>query len=272
MSAKKKDLATELIEDLLGDESSHPSAEPPQLSELDISKSSPDETIKIGVAPKSQKSLNFDVSVKTSVGRYAVRKGSSVQAGSEAQLLQVENLRVAQQKILDLEDELARLRQENEEVVAAAESLRKENEDLSSRNEQATHKLGGLKESIAEEKEILDQSSKAKDRELKELRIKVGEFEARLSSNLQKIRVRERELENRLELVKMESSALTRNKDEMLLDLKRQIDQLNHELENYRNKMQELNKKVQDKQELLRRTVKALRLAMSLLESEESQS
>src|SRR4029077_10296116 len=91
----------------------------------------------------------------------------------------------------------------------------------------------------------------------------------RISTNIQKIRVRERELENRLELVKMESAAVIRNKDEMILEHKRNIDQLNLELNNYRTKNQELNRLGNDKQEQLRRTVKALRLALSMLEGEE---
>ena len=62
---------------------------------------------------------------------------------------------------------------------------------------------------------------------------------------------------------------LIRNKDEMILEAKRQIDQLNMELTNYRNKNQELNRVTSDKQEMLRRTVKALRLALSMLEGEE---
>ena len=99
-------------------------------------------------------------------------------------------------------------------------------------------------------------------------RRRVEELELRLSTNIQKIRVRERELENRLELVKMEGAALIRTKDEMILEAKRTIDQLNLELNNYRGKNQELNRQSNDKQETLRRTVKALRLALSMLEGE----
>ncbi len=107
----------------------------------------------------------------------------------------------------------------------------------------------------------------ARDRELSDMKLKIEEYEMRLTSNLQKIRVRERELENRLELVKMESAAVVRSKDELILELKRQLDQLTSEIENYRTKSQELNKQISDKQDLERRTVKALRLALSLLES-----
>ena len=74
------------------------------------------------------------------------------------------------------------------------------------------------------------------------------------------------ELENRLEISKMENAALIRNKDEIILDMKRQKDHLVNELENYRTKGQELYKQINEKQETLRRTVKALRLALTLLE------
>ena len=112
----------------------------------------------------------------------------------------------------------------------------------------------------------MNRSLKDKQKQSDELERKVSEMEMRLSTSIQKIRVRERELENRLELVRMEGQALIRNKDEMILDLKRQIDQLTIELESYRTKGQDLNKQLDDKQEMLSRTVKALRLALSLLE------
>ena len=116
------------------------------------------------------------------------------------------------------------------------------------------------------------QSEQALQRDLELQRRKSEELELRISTNIQKIRVRERELENRLELVKMESAALIRSKDEMILEHKRTIDQLNMELNNYRAKNQELNRLTTDKQEMLRRTVKALRLALSMLEGEEDQN
>jgi hypothetical protein len=87
-----------------------------------------------------------------------------------------------------------------------------------------------------------------------------------------KIRNRERELENRLELVKVENQALLRSKDEYTLELKRQLDQSRLEIENYRNKSQELKRRFDDKQEILRRTVKTLRLALTMLEGEEDGS
>jgi chromosome segregation ATPase len=196
----------------------------------------------------------------------------SAQNPHEASLVQSENMRVAQQRILDLEEEISRLRTENEELAAAADTLRKLVEDLKGQVERLQKKLLDSSDSYKAEKELLLNTATAKDKAASELKQKVSELETRLTANIHKIRNRERELENRLELVKIESQALVRSKDELTLELKRQIDQLRNEIENYRNKSQELKKRSDDKQEILRRTVKTLRLALTMLEGEEDGS
>ena len=86
---------------------------------------------------------------------------------------------------------------------------------------------------------------------------------------MKKVRVRERELENRLELSKMEKVALVRTKDESILELKRKIDLMSVELDNYKTKCIELNQKIESNQEQFSRTVRALRLALTNLEANE---
>lgn len=194
------------------------------------------------------------------------------QNSNEMSLVQSENLRVAQQKIIDVENEISRLRLENDELAAAADTLRKMVEDLKGQVERLQNKLSESVEAHKSEKEILINTASAKDKLAAEFKQKVQELETRLTTNIHKIRNRERELENRLELVKIESHALVRSKDELILELKRQIDQTKIEIENYRNKSQELKKRSDEKQEILRRTVKTLRLALTMLEGEEDGS
>lgn len=283
MTAKKKDLTSELIDDILSDESSYGEDDGILSPELkaEIAKSSEDKTVRIenddpsnvldlptASSYQEQPPAPRKVVMRHHRDKLAVRSNTGVRSSMDAHLIQSENLKVAQDKIFELEDEISRLRTENEKLVAAGEALRTENETLSSEAESKTNKLLNLKETIDQEREVFDVSSKAKDRELKDLRVKMQEFEQRLTTNIQKIRVRERELENRLELVKMENAALTRNKDEMLLDLKRQIDHLNMEIGNYRGKSQQLNKQMTEQHDVLRKTVKALRLALSMLEGQ----
>lgn len=207
--------------------------------------------------------------VRASVGRFGTFRAGGQASTTEAALAQSESLRIAQQRLIDLEGEIERLRLQNEELAAAGETLRRRTDELLAQNQKRESDYENAVSTFNQEKELLSGSKEALQRDLEQQRRKAEELELRISTNIQKIRVRERELENRLELVKMESAALIRSKDEMILELKRNIDQLNLELNNYRAKNQELNRQTTDKQEMLRRTVKALRLALSMLEGEE---
>ncbi len=209
------------------------------------------------------------VEAKASVGRYSPLRSGGFSSATEASLATSENLRIAQSRILELEQELSRLRTDNEQLAAAGETLRRRTDELLAQAATLKGRLERTTDAREQEIEMLRQAQLHRDKEAGALKLKIEELEMRLSTNIHKIRVRERELENRLELIKMESTALVRNKDEIILDLKRQTDQLNLELENYRNKGQELNKQLGDKQEILRRTVKALRIALSMLEGED---
>ncbi len=209
--------------------------------------------------------------VRASVGRFSSMRAGG-QGGTEAALAQSESLRIAQGRLLELEAEIERLRIQNEELGAAAETLRRRADELLAVNNRREADYQNAIGSFEQEKNILGASREAMARDVEQLRRKNEEMELRISSNIQKIRVRERELENRLELIKMESQALIRSKDDMILELKRQIDQLSIELNNYRTKNQEINRQTTDKQEMLRRTVKALRLALSMLEGEDDQN
>lgn len=283
---KDKDLALKLIDDLLDEDSESAlsveetatSAQEEDLSlqgegEDPSALSSPpplaEEKTEVVVPQKSSSNHVTDDDIKASVGRFAAMKSSGFANPSEVALAQSENLRIAQQRILDLETEVERLRGDNEQLAAAGETLRKKADELLSKLESAQKKLTDFQETSEQEVELLRESVNSKEKQIEVLRIKNDELEMRVSTNIQKIRVRERELENRLELIKMEGAALVRNKDEIILDLKRQVDQLNLELDNYRNKGQELNRQLSDKQDMLRRTVKALRIALSMLEGDE---
>ncbi len=219
--------------------------------------------------PFAPKSFSKPAPERAAVGRASPMPNIGSIGPMGAALAQNENLRLAQDRILELEKEIERLRIENEELGSAGETLRRRSDELLSINEELERKLEHEVSTSNQEKDILKNSRDLLRKESEELKHKNSELEIRISTNIQRVRVRERELENRLELMKVESKALVRSKDEMILDLKRQIDQLNLELGNYRVKSQDLNKQIADRQETLRRTVKALRLALSMMEGDE---
>jgi tellurite resistance protein len=190
-------------------------------------------------------------------------------SSAEAQLKQSENLRIAQMRITELEQELERLRRENEKLATAGETLRRRTDDLISKAENLEISSKEQQRIFEEEKKVYRGQLQQKDREAMELRGRLEEMESRLESNFKKIRVRERELEHRLEIVKMESATLVSTKDKMILELKRQIDQLTHENDYGKQKAQELFNQYKDKQETARRVVRALRIALTILEGDE---
>lgn len=209
------------------------------------------------------------VEEKVGVGVLRGGKIANVMTSIDASLVQAENLKLAQSRILELENEVEKLRAENEELASAGEIIKTRSEESVSRLSSLEKEKQEQAETFQSEIGILKGSLQFKETELAKSRLKIEELEARLKNDFKKIRVRERELENRLELVRAEKSALVRSKDEYILDLKRKIDQLQSELDNYRSKVIELNKTLESNQDQFKRTVRALRLALTNLESKD---
>lgn len=211
-----------------------------------------------------------DPEAKVSIGQLrgasASSSRSSVYTSVDASLAQSDNLKLAQQRLLELERELDKMRSENEELASAGDIIRVRADEYAIKITALEKEKREIEESHQSEILILKGNLQYKESEVAKSRLKVEELEMRLKSDFKKIRVRERELENRLELIRAEKAALIRAKDETILDLKRKIDQLQSELDNYRSKVLELNKTIDINQEQFKRTVRALRLALSNLE------
>jgi hypothetical protein len=190
----------------------------------------------------------------------------------EAQFMQAENLKIAQQRLVELEKDIERLRKENEVLISAGEISQQKLEELSVKVGNLERDKHDLKEQSEAELRIFRDGLQVKDTEILRFRNKVDELESRLANDLKKIRVRERELENRLELAKLEKQALSRSKDETILDLKRRIDHLNSEVESYKDRVIDLNQKLESNHEQFGRTVRALRIALTNLEVNEQTS
>jgi hypothetical protein len=189
---------------------------------------------------------------------------------TEAALKQSESFRVAQERINGLDLEVERLRRENEQLHAAGETLRRSNDEFLSRLESLEIDTREKSRTAEEEKKVLRGQLTFKERENLDFKRKNEEMETRLESNFKKVRVRERELEHRLEILKLENSSLIATKDKMLLELKRQIDQLSQENDYGKQRSQEVYSQFKEKQETVRRVVRALRIALTILEGDEA--
>lgn len=215
---------------------------------------------------------DYDDKVKISVGQNRVSTGYQAwnSGGSaDSNLGQAENLRIAQEKIMELEQENDKFRLQNEELMAASEIIKERSDLLSAQLNEYKNDREGLAESFKNESVLLKNHLARKESELQRAHIKTEELDSRLKFDMKKIRIRERELENRLELIRAEKNAVVKNKDEQILDLRRKMDVLQMEVESYRQKCVELNKSVESSQESFKRTTRALRLAMANLELQE---
>lgn len=208
---------------------------------------------------------NLDEKVKVSIGQVRTSPLSTWNK-ADSNLGIAHNMELAQDKIVSLEKENENLRQQNEELVVAAEIIKERADMLASEMSFLKNDRDSLEQSFKNELMILRNQLSRKDSEVQKANSKAEELESRLKFDMKKIRVRERELENRLELLRAEKNALVKSKDEMILDLRRKCDQFQLETESFRQKCIELNKVIESSQESVKRTTRALRLAMANLE------
>lgn len=222
----------------------------------------------VAVAGYSNRRQAIDNDVKISVGQ----SGGSGYGGwgsTDSNLAQAENLKMAQSKILDLEKENEKLRHQNQELISASEIIKERSDLLTAQIYEYKNDREGLENSFKNEMALLKSQLNRKDAEMQKAQMKIEELESRLKFDMKKIRIRERELENRLELIRAEKNALVRNKDEQILDARRKMDQLQLEVDSYRQKCVELNRALETNQDSFKRTTRALRLAMANLELQE---
>lgn len=216
---------------------------------------------------------DFEDKVKVSIGqnRSAFSPGYAAWGGngSEASLGQAENLRIAQEKILDLEKINETLRIQNEDLISASDIIKERSDLLTAQITEYQNDKQNLEESFKNEIALLRGHVQRKDMDLQKAQLKIDDLDSRLKFDMKKIRIRERELENRLELIRAEKNTLTKSKDDQILDLRRKMDIMQMEVDSYRQKCVDLNKNLETNQDSFKRTTRALRLAMANLELQE---
>ena len=279
------DSSIELSSNLLSDSSSNMSSEPSLKSSA---VPSPDSSIELSsnllfdsFDPPSSKKHSEIPSIASSVASHdsmdspepvkestTSKEDRSFSAG--VILKHAGQLKIAQERIHELEDTVFAVRQENAGLSSEIETLKKRIEELSSLLDSSERRNRTKVESISDERGLLEESLFQKNREYNNLKLKIEELKNRLAKDLKSVRVREIELENRLELVKQEKTTLLKSKDEVILNLKRKTEHLIMDMDGYRKKAQVTQVQISENEERIQRSVRALRLALGMLEGSDS--
>lgn len=181
-------------------------------------------------------------------------------------LIQSESLRVAQDKIKELEEELMKLRKHNESILSASEILKANNVSLKQDLENTEHKFNEQKKSFKEEKEVLMSALSSAKENLDKLKSKNKELDKKMSGYFYNLRNRESSLEGRIEILKMENSILQREKDNKILQFKKDIENNKYKIDNLHKENQELKSLLRKLRESSSRAVSALRATVFNLE------
>jgi hypothetical protein len=183
-------------------------------------------------------------------------------------LKHVEHLRLAQDKINDLEAEIEELRRENDDLLSAADTFKVLSEDYYEQMDRLKVEVAEGRETGLQENRILKDSLLEREKQVNELKQINADLKSKVETNFKQIRKRERDLEYRLEMAKVEETTLLKSKDKSILELRRKIDKLEQEMEAYRDKNKEHYEKLQRQQQTVRGVVRALRIALTRLEGD----
>lgn len=191
-------------------------------------------------------------------------------------------LTMREQDVSVLTAQLSYAKEELEKYEAAVKRSSLEKEDL-------YHQISDLKNRVNEQDQELQHAGKSRDGELEQLRFEVKTkidrikfLEDRLSDSAQqyeklkervrldirKIRVREKELESKLEILKKDSETLIAARENKILELKRKVDLLEFNYDTLQDKNEQERQNVEKANEKIERILKVLKLALGVVEAE----
>lgn len=263
---------TNLIKDFFASETGKKTlqAENPPISTLkeqkqsveipDLKKNQPTQKKQVNYNPK-----NISSQLQMSRAHFASAKGSD---GSPLQLnlIQSESLRLAQNKITSLEEELEHQRRDNEKLISASDLLEENMDLLKAENEELHREKKTAALDFSNEKDILLATLEDVRKKTANLEKTKRDLEKRLSRDFQSIHARESSLENKIEIMKIENIILQKEKDKMIIDLKRDIDRVKENLTVSKKRNQEIKGQLTRIRETLMKTVSVLRATVNNLE------
>jgi predicted nucleic acid-binding Zn-ribbon protein len=160
---------------------------------------------------------------------------------------------------------------------------------VSLENEDLYHQINDLKKKVGEQEQELQHAGKSMEGEVEQLRFEVKskidrikfledrlndsaeqyeKLKERVRLDIRKIRVREKELESKLEILKKDSETLIAARENKILELKRKIDLLEFNYDTLLDKNELEKGNVVKANEKIERILKILRLAVGVIDAD----
>ncbi|MFH1223597.1 MAG: hypothetical protein V1647_04570 [Pseudomonadota bacterium] len=173
-----------------------------------------------------------------------------------------------------LEQRILMLEEENKKQAKIMSSQKKEIEEyrerigkLDSENRKIIAELSSAEGNVRMDFEAQLNKAAVIEEKYNTLAQNHEEMKAKVRKDIQKIRMREKELANKLDMIKNDSETLLAAKDHKILQLKQHIDNLEFEIESLKEKVTTFQDLAKENEEKAERVIKALRLSTSLLET-----
>lgn len=168
---------------------------------------------------------------------------------------------------------LSKLKEAHHEVSQENIELQRELEASKSNEQLIKKELSQLRDKYENELSILKNDFEQQlvksgnyQEQLQELNRQKNIWKEKISEDLKKIKLKEKELENRYELLKKDTETLLESKDQQVLELQKKADALELELETLEDRLRKENALINSIESKKRRLIETLKLAISLLE------
>lgn len=171
-----------------------------------------------------------------------------------------------QEYVKKLSTEVKKHKGHSKEIFDALENARRHEESLKREIHKMRTKHEGEISLMRNDYEEKLKKSGNYQSEFNDLLKKKEEWKEKIKEDLKRIKLKERELENKYELLKRDTQALLDSKDRHLLELKNKNDAFELEMESLEDRLRSANALLGDIEAKKRRLVETMKLALSLIE------
>ena len=154
----------------------------------------------------------------------------------------------------------------NRDLLSDHESMKRRDESMRAELRELKDKYNSEVVRLKNEYEERLRQSGNYDSAMEELMKTREEWRDKVKEDLKRIKLKERELENKYELLKRDTQALLDSKDKHHLELKKKCDALDLELESLEDRLRHSNSVLGSIESKKRRLVETMKLAITLLE------